>query len=93
MTLSEKECASIIFLLLSKKLKTKPSNIKSNDKLIDLGLDSLSFVEVIMELEEQLNININDKQLSKIKTVNDIIKFLYNLKIEKNKVYKLISKI
>ena len=43
-------------------------------KLIDdLGADSLNAVEIIMELEKRLDIIVDDKEIDKIVTVQDII--------------------
>jgi acyl carrier protein len=36
---------------------------------LDLGMDSLSFVEIVMELEESLDVNISDDRATEIMTV------------------------
>ena len=48
----------------------------------DLGADSLDTVELIMALEEEFEIEISDEDDGKIKTVDDIIKYIEN-KIKK----------
>ncbi len=58
--------------------------IRNDDKSIDitektllwkdLRLDDLSCVELCMELEKTLNIGISDIELSKWKTVGDVVK-------------------
>ena len=39
----------------------------------DLGADSLSAVEIVMEIEKQFDITIDDKQVESIVRVKDII--------------------
>ena len=42
----------------------------------DLGADSLDIVELIMAFEEEFNIEIPDEQAEKIKTVEDVVKYI-----------------
>ncbi len=42
----------------------------------DLGADSLSTVELMMELEEAFGINIEDEEAEKIQTVKDAIDYI-----------------
>src|SRR4051794_30286211 len=42
----------------------------------DLGFDSLEFVELVMELEEEFDIDIPDADAEQIKTVADAIRFI-----------------
>lgn len=42
----------------------------------DLGADSLTNVEVILEFENEFDIEIPEEQSSKIKTVADAVKFI-----------------
>ena len=42
----------------------------------DLGADSLDVVDLVMSFEEELDIEIPDDQVEKIKTVGDIVKFI-----------------
>ena len=39
----------------------------------DLGADSLTAVEIVMELEKKLDISIDDSEVDKIVTIQDII--------------------
>ena len=48
--------------------------IKPEAKLIDdLGADSLTAVEIVMEIEKELGVDIDDSEVEKIVTVQDII--------------------
>ena len=42
----------------------------------DLGIDSLDFVELSMEIEGEFNIIIADSDMAGIKTVGDIVKLV-----------------
>lgn len=56
-------------------------NIKLTDKVVDdLQLDSLDLLEVVMVLEEDFNIAIDDEIVESIKTVQDVVDVVRNLK-------------
>ena len=57
-------------------------NLTPETKLEDLGIDSLSYVELVMELEEHFNIEIQDEEIDMIKTVGDIHQIVYSRRIE-----------
>lgn len=42
----------------------------------DLGADNLDFMEVIMSLEEEFEIEIDDEDAATFKTVGDVVDFL-----------------
>ena len=42
----------------------------------DLGADSLSVVELIMELEDTFNIEIPDEDAENLRTLNDVVNFV-----------------
>jgi len=42
----------------------------------DLGFDSLTVVEFVMQLEDEFNIEINDNEVSQIARVKDSLKIL-----------------
>ena len=53
------------------------SRITENSSFLDdLGADSLDILEMIMIFEEEFKIEIPDKDVEKIKTVGDMIKYL-----------------
>ena len=45
----------------------------------DLGADSLDVVDLIMSVEEELNVSIQDENISNLRTVRDIVSFLDKL--------------
>ena len=62
--------------LIRKKLPPGKTELKMEDRLEDLGIDSLSTVELIFELEEKFNIqipyNANDTE-SEFQTVAEVV--------------------
>lgn len=46
----------------------------------DLGLDSLEIVQLVAEVEESFNIEVPTAMLSKIKTIEDVIRTICQLK-------------
>tara|TARA_B100000287_G_C20542276_1_gene745152 strand:- start:98 stop:322 length:225 start_codon:yes stop_codon:yes gene_type:complete len=66
----------IIVNTIAKVIKKKPGEIKLNLGLgKDKNWDSLAHITIYIELKKKLKYNGNLKDLGKIKTVNDWIKF------------------
>jgi acyl carrier protein len=51
----------------------------------DLGADSLSTVELMMELEEKFGVEIEDQEAEKIQTVKDAVAYIEKKLAEKSK--------
>jgi len=63
--------------ILEKDLGFSITKIKENSKLVeDLGADSLDKVEIIMDIENEFDLTIPDKDAEKFETVKDILDFL-----------------
>ena len=63
-----------ILEVLKRTVTDDESKLVPGAKLIDdLGADSLTAVEITMELEEKLGITISDDEVSTIVTIQDII--------------------
>jgi acyl carrier protein len=63
--------------ILGKDLGFSITKIKENSKLVeDLGADSLDKVEIIMDIENEFDLTIPDKDAEKFETVKDILDFL-----------------
>lgn len=54
--------------------KMSASEIEDDANLVDdLGMDSLDYIEVVMEIEEKFAIRIDDEKLEPIKTMGELI--------------------
>lgn len=66
--------SEIVYKVIQEVLTDDVDKIKPEAKLIDdLGADSLTAVEIVMELEKKLGIEIDDSKVEKIVTIQDII--------------------
>ena len=52
------------------------SDIKLEDNLSDLGIDSVDLVELILDIEHELNIYISENIFQDFKTIEDIVSYL-----------------
>ena len=58
-------------------MEIKEKKIKMENTLIgDLDLESLNIVTLIAELEEKYQIEIPDKEIKKMQTVEDVVNYL-----------------
>ena len=64
----------VVTEILSKR--TDVSNLKEDDKLSSLGLDSLDLVEVMLEIEEALGIEFDSEQIAEVSTLGDVLKLI-----------------
>lgn len=63
--------------MLIEKLGIEASQITLSANFIkDLGIDSLDYVELIMEFEQTFNIRISDTEGEQIKTVGQAISYI-----------------
>ncbi len=51
---------------------SKRTDIKKEDLLKELGLDSLDLVELLMSIEEEFNIQFEEEEMLTFKTVQDV---------------------
>ncbi len=63
--------------ILVENLDCKEEDIKPESLIMkDLGADSLDMVELAMAFEEEFGVKIETDDISKIKTVQDIVDFI-----------------
>lgn len=56
---------------------TDTDDIRKDSALVaDLGLSSLDLVSIVMEFEDKFDIEVEDKDIHKLLTVNDIIEYI-----------------
>jgi acyl carrier protein len=82
---SEKETLDGIFVqvvgIISEKFGKSSDKISLESNISnDLALDSLDIVELIMEFEKTFDTTIPDEVAEKIKTVKDIVDYIYKNK-------------
>jgi acyl carrier protein len=53
-----------------------PEEFSLSTSLADTTLDSIEFVELVMELEEEFEVDISDADAEKIQTVGDFLRYL-----------------
>lgn len=52
------------------------ARLRLDSSMIDLNLDSLEFVELVMELEEEYGVNLSEAATEEIQTIEDAIRAL-----------------
>ena len=63
--------------IVADQLGVEAEEIKEDSTFVDdLGADSLDIVELIMRFEDEFGVEIPDEKAEKIKTVNDIVKYI-----------------
>lgn len=66
--------------MLAEQLGIPQSKITPESKIVDdLGADSLDVVELLMQLEDETGKTIPDDEVSKIKTVGEIVAIIEKL--------------
>ncbi len=70
-----------IISLIAEKLGKKKNEITLKTNLVeDLGADSLDVVELVMAFEDEFGVSLPDEDVSKMKTVKDIIDYINKIK-------------
>ena len=70
-----------IISLIAEKLGKKKEQITLKTNLVeDLGADSLDVVELVMTFEDEFGVSLPDEDVSKMRTVEDIINYINNMK-------------
>ena len=63
--------------IVKEQLGVEEEEIQMSSTFVDdLGADSLDIVELIMAFEEEFSIEIPDEKAEKIKTVEDVVKYI-----------------
>ena len=63
--------------IVVEQLGVEPDEVQMTSTFVDdLSADSLDIVELIMAFEEEFNIEIPDEKAEKIKTVEDVVKYI-----------------
>ena len=63
--------------IVADQLGVDKEEVKEDSTFVDdLGADSLDIVELIMRFEDEFGVEIPDEKAEKIKTVDDIVKYI-----------------
>ncbi len=66
-----------IVKIIEEQLGVDADRVKPEASFIDdLGADSLDIVELVMAMEEEFDIEIPDEDAEKLRTVQDVMKYL-----------------
>lgn len=75
--MTEAEIEKGVREILAKRLNINIDKISRESILIDdLGMDSFGAVEVMFEIEDRFKIEVNERDLLNIKTVEDMISYI-----------------
>ena len=66
--------------IIAEKLSMPKESVKPSASFKDLGADSLDIVEMIMSFEETFGIEIKDEDAEKIKTVQDAVDLIHEVR-------------
>ncbi len=69
-----------IVQIVAQQLHIDTAVISEDSTLDSLGADSVDRVEIIMKLEEEFDIEIDDEQAEKLKTIKDAVDYVYQLR-------------
>ena len=63
--------------ILAEQLDAEEDAITLDTSLVDdLGADSLDVVDLVMTLEDEFDMEIPDKDITEVRTVGDVVKYL-----------------
>ncbi|MBO8434440.1 MAG: acyl carrier protein [Tyzzerella sp.] len=68
--------SSVVISIIAEQLGVSESELKEETKFEDLGADSLDLFQIISALEEEFDVEFENDNAEKIKTVGDAIEFL-----------------
>lgn len=65
--------------ILAEQLDVPEKDIERDSLLVeDLGADSLDSIDIVMSIEDEYGIEVPDEVIEKMKSVDDIVKFVEN---------------
>ena len=65
-----------VISIIAEQLGISESEISEETVFADLGADSLDLFQIISALEEEFNIEFDNEQVEKIKTVGDAMEYI-----------------
>jgi len=81
------DVATDVMAIIQKKIRVERSQLALDDKLRDLGLESLDALELVFDIEEKFDIeipvNANDSNIGGFETVGDVVRAVEKLIAQK----------
>ncbi len=68
--------SSVVISIIAEQLGISESDLNEETSFADLGADSLDLFQIISALEEEFDVEFENDDAEKIKTVGDAIEFL-----------------
>src|SRR5690606_35207111 len=75
------EVLAAVVSILSQRAAVAHAALNSATRLLDLGLDSLAWMEVVASLEEQLGVQLQETDLAKLNSIGDLVSSLQESQI------------
>lgn len=76
MKLTREEILAKLTTILVEQLACRENEVTEEATFDDLGADSLDQLEIIIAIEEEFEIDINDDEAEKLRTVGDVIDYI-----------------
>ena len=81
------DVAQDVMAIIQKKVRVERDRIAMDDRLRDLGLESLDALELVFDIEEKFNVeipvNANDANIGGFETVADVVREVEKLVAKK----------
>ncbi len=90
--MTRKELLNLIKEIIEVQFSIEPEDkeiLLSSNLIKDFKADELDMIEIIMELEDEFDIDIPDKDMERWKTISDIYKYLCKTIILREKIIEL----
>lgn len=73
--MSDKKDLLSMFKVVAGRIDKRPfDNVTTESKITELGIDSLSMMQIVGEMETELGVMIPDEDLVELQTVGDLVK-------------------
>lgn len=69
--------SDVVDEVLGKRALEKQVKIRPETSLIEIGADSLEFIEMVVELEEKFGVTIPEDVAERFSTVGDVVRYFY----------------
>ena len=71
------QIAAKVIDIISRNRKTRYTDSILHKTWAELGVDSMTFVEIVMDIEDEFSIYFEDREMNEFKTVNDLVNAVF----------------